>query len=139
MQSPLRIWAERSLFVFTVAMVILVYFYVTTPGLRELVRPHHCLFYQATGLLCPACGGTRAFSHLLGGRLVLALKSNALAVLMLPLAIYGTVTAYRLVFDANFSPSDIRIAPVWLWSLLVLVIGFWIIRNLPLFSFLNPI
>ncbi len=139
MHSPLRIWAERSLLIFAVAMIVTVYFYVTTPDLRDLIRPHHCLFNQATGLLCPACGGTRALSQLLSGRLVLALNSNALAVFILPLVIYGTVTAFRLVFDHNFSPSDIRIAPFWLWSLLVLVIVFWIIRNLPLFSFLSPI
>ena len=139
MHSPLKVWAERSLLLFTLVMVVLVYFYVTTPGLREIIRPYHCLFNQATGLLCPACGGTRAFSHLLSGRLILALKSNALALFILPLVIYGTVTAYRLVFDESFSPGDLKIAPFWLWSLLVLVIIFWIIRNLPLFNFLSPI
>lgn len=138
MNSPLRIWAERTLFIFALAMIVVVYFYVTTPGLRDLVRPHQCLFLQATGLFCPACGGTRALGYLLDGRLQLALKYNALAVLSLPLVVYGTVTAFRLVFDRNYGPSDLKIAPFWIWSILALIIIFWIIRNLPYFSFLNP-
>ncbi len=139
MNSFAKIWSERILLLFALAMIVLVYFYVTAPGLRELVRPHHCLFFQATGLLCPACGGTRAVGHLLNGHPILALKSNLLAVLSLPLAGYGTLIAARLVFDRNFGPGDIRISPFWLWSIPVLVIIFWIARNLPFFSFLSPI
>jgi len=139
LNSPARIWAERTLLAFALVMIVVVYFYVTTPGLRDLVRPHHCLFFQATGLLCPACGGTRAIGHLLNGHLLLALKSNALAVFSLPLIAYGTVTAFRLVFDRSFSPSDIKINPFWLWSIPVVIILFWIARNLPYLSFLSPI
>lgn len=70
---------------------------------------------------------------------MLALKSNLLAVLILPVVAYGTFTASRLVFDRNFGPSDIKIAPFWLWSMLAVLLLFWIIRNLPYFTFLSPI
>ncbi len=139
MNSPARIWAERTLLAFALVMIVVVYFYVTTPGLRDLIRPHHCLFFQATGLLCPACGGTRAIGHLLNGHLQLALKSNALAVFSLPLIFYGTLSAFRLVFDRSFNPSDIRINPFWLWIIPVVIVIFWITRNLSYFSFLSPI
>ncbi len=134
-----KIWAERVLLIFVLVMIVLVYFYVTTPALREVIRPHHCLFYQATGLLCPACGGTRAIGHLFDGNLPLALKSNALAVFSLPAIACGVLAAFRLVFDPSYGPSDIRISPYWLWSLPVLIIIFWIVRNLTYFSFLSPI
>ncbi len=130
---------EQVLLIILIIMVIMVFFYVTTPGLREVVRPYHCQFYQATGLLCPACGGTRALLHLFSGRFLLALKSNALAVLFFPVVLYGIITVFRLAFDRSFTPADIKIAPFLLWSILPLVIIFWLVRNLPSFSFLSPI
>ena len=137
--KPVKRWAEWILLLFTLVTIVLVYFYVASPAFRDMVQPHQCLFSEATGLLCPACGGTRAIIHLLDGQLILALKSNLLAVLILPVIAYGTFTASRLVFDRNFGPSDIKIAPFWLWSLLAALLIFWIIRNLPHFSFLGPL
>ncbi len=139
MNIPAKYWLERSLLLFTIVTIALAYVYVTTPGLREIVRPYHCLFFQATGLLCPACGGTRAMLHLLNGRLLLALESNVLAVLILPAISYGVIIVFRLAFDRKFTPADIKIAPFWLWSFLAAVILFWIIRNIPYFSFLGPL
>lgn len=139
MRTNVKNWAEKSLFFFVVVTLVLGYFYVTSPALREAVSPYHCLFYQATGLLCPACGGTRAMIHLLNGRLFLALESNILAVLIIPVIIYGLITAFRLAFNKNFTAGDIRISPVWPWSMLALVIIFWIVRNIPAFSFLGPL
>lgn len=124
---------------FAAVVMVLAYCYVSMPGLREVTRPYHCLFYQLTGLFCPACGGTRSIIHLLDGRLLLALKSNALAVIMLPVIGYGLATASRLALDRRFSPVDIKIAPFLVWSVLAVVIVFWIIRNLSFFSFLNPV
>ncbi len=139
MNSSVKIWAERTLLIFALVIIVVIYFYVTSPAMRDLVRPHQCIFSQATGLLCPACGGTRAIGHLLNGNLQLAFKSNALAVFSLPAILYGTVVAFRLVFDRRYGPSDIKISPYWLWSIPLLVILFWVARNLPFFSFLSPI
>lgn len=131
-------WAELSLFLFTILTVVLGFFYVTNPGWRDLVSPYHCLFSQATGLLCPACGGTRAIVHLLSGNILIALKNNGLAVLMLPGIVYGMITSFRLAFDHRFTAADIKIAPIWLWSIPVMVVIFWVIRNISAFTFLRP-
>ena len=42
----------------------------------------HCPFLELTGHPCPLCGGLRAFSDLIHGDLAGALRSNALAVLL---------------------------------------------------------
>ncbi len=131
-------WAELSLFIFTILTVVLGFSYVTNPGLRDLVSPYQCLFYQTMGLLCPACGGTRAIIHLLSGNILSAIRSNGLAVLMLPGIVYGMITSFRLAFDQRFTAADINIAPIWLWSIPVTVIIFWVIRNIPAFTFLRP-
>jgi len=138
LKAPAKHWAERSLFIFIALMLILGYLYVISPSLREIVSPYHCLFYRATGMLCPACGGTRALIHLLNGRFILALKSNVLAVMIVPLVAYSSIIAFRLAFDRNFSAGDIKISPILPWSLLALVIIFWIVRNIPELSFLRP-
>lgn len=137
-KKTVKTWLMRFLPVFTVLFLALTYLYVVSPELRDLVRPHQCFFNQLTGMLCPACGGTRAMIHLLNGNIRLALKNNALAVFILPLVFYSAITVFRLAFDRRFTPADIRVAPVWIWSLFFAVIIFWIIRNISCFSFLSP-
>jgi hypothetical protein len=130
---------ERGLFVIILLVVCAVILYVADQDLRDLVRPYHCLFYQLSGMLCPACGATRAMIHLFNGNILLALKSNALAVFILPLLTYALILIIRVIFDKNYSIYQIRIAPFFIWSLFVLVLVFWVVRNLPGFSFLRPI
>ncbi len=131
-------WFERSLFLLTVAILILVYFYVANSELRDLVRPHHCFFNQAFGLLCPACGGTRAMVHLFNGQFMPAVKSNLLAVVTLPLVLYAFILVFRLAFDNRFTPADIRITPFWIWSYFVFVLLFWFVRNIPGMVIIRP-
>ncbi len=133
-----RPWFERGLLLLSLAVLILVYLYVVNSELRELVRPHNCLLNQATGLLCPACGGTRAISLLLSGQILPALKSNFLAVFTLPLIFYALFLVFRLAFDRRFTPADIRIAPFWIWSYFVFVLLFWFVRNIPAMTLLRP-
>lgn len=137
-QARAKTWLERGLFFLALAVLTLGLVYLTDPSLRSLVRPHNCLLNRTTGLLCPACGATRAYIHLLGGRFCLALKSNALAILSLPLVFYGLLASFRLAFDRRFSPAQISIAPALLWAFLAVAIAFLVARNIPCFSFLRP-
>lgn len=137
-RSETRPWLERGLLLLILVVIILVYMYVVNIELREMVRPHDCLFTQATGLLCPACGGTRAIGLLLDGQIIPALQSNLLAVLTLPLIFYALFILFRLAFDRHFTPADIRIAPFWIWSYFAFVLLFWFVRNLPTMTFLRP-
>ena len=95
-----------------------------------------CLFHTLTGLNCPGCGMTRALYALLHGKPRLALKDNALLVLALAaLAIgSGRLVARKL----RNRPTEFDLPPKVLWTLLIVTIGFAVLRNLPGFDWLRP-
>ena len=97
-----------------------------------------CWFYELTGLYCPGCGSGRAVQALLHGRIGQAFSYN---ILLLPLGLPCCAVVLheylRLVFPG------LRLRPVYLSrpvqiACLILVFGFWILRNIPLFSVLAP-
>jgi len=83
-----------------------------------------CPFHRMTGLWCPGCGATRAFHQLLHGNMLAALRYNSLAIVMLPLAGY-------LIVHGDVSTMK----PVWIWVLLVVVVAFGVLRNIPVYPF----
>lgn len=95
--------------------------YTFPPGSVPFYPP--CLFYAATGWLCPGCGTTRALHQLLHGHVAEAFRLNPfLFVLML-----GALIA---------TPSLVRgERPAWLmqpWfarTSLVVVTGWFVLRN----------
>ena len=95
-----------------------------------------CLFYSATGLFCPGCGGTRCLYYLMHGDIANAASSNLLALLFLP---FGAVLMVKAVKFSLFG-SWARIPQLnrFVLALAVSVIVFGIVRNLPGFSFLTP-
>ena len=54
-----------------------------------------CPIHEYLHLECPGCGATRALAALLRGRVVEALRLNALFVVLLPFALAGGVECYR--------------------------------------------
>lgn len=101
-----------------------------------------CIFYRATGLLCPGCGSLRALHQLLHGHLATALRCNPLLFLtLLFVAGLGLVSWVRPESAFQLPARNGPLArPVWLWIYLGLVVVFWIIRNLqgPVFALLRP-
>ncbi|MCX5711381.1 MAG: DUF2752 domain-containing protein [Candidatus Omnitrophica bacterium] len=93
-----------------------------------------CAFHAFTGLYCPGCGSARALNQLLHGNILLAIRFNPLTVMFL-LGFSG----YSLFYTAarlkkrNFASEFIR--PVWVWALLVVILLFWILRNIPFYPF----
>ena len=87
-----------------------------------------CFLHKTTGLLCAGCGCLRAMHQLLHGHLAMAFRFNPLLVASLPfLAWFGARQTVRKAM--NQPASDIR--PRWLWLLLVVLIGFTLMRNVP--------
>jgi hypothetical protein len=113
------------------AGVVVFFFNPSTHGFYPV-----CLFHQLTGLNCPGCGGTRAVYALLHGNVTLALKDNALFVVVLAAAVARGIW---------FAARRIRRQPVgeflparFLWMWLVFAAVFTVLRNLPAFAFLSP-
>ena len=95
-----------------------------------------CLFHALTGLNCPGCGATRAAYQLLHGRVLLALHDNALFVLAL--AALAAQAFWLVLQTIRRRPAAFTASPPMLWALLVIVLVFTGLRNLPAFACLSP-
>jgi hypothetical protein len=102
---------------------LVLHFAVLQPGAGHSI----CIFRRATGIPCPGCGMTRAFSHLAKGEWAAAAKDHALAY---PLA------AEVFLFWVWWGAALVRRRPDWMpsryeaWLLghVVVLTAFWLIR-----------
>jgi hypothetical protein len=137
---PPKISAPPSLAAFAVIVLgatvigagaVLFFFDPSTHGFYPV-----CLFHKLTGWNCPGCGGTRSVYALLHGNCALALKDNALFVVLLAAAvargIWFTAKMIRRQPAGKFVPVNI------LWALLATAMVFTVLRNIPAFAFLSP-
>ncbi len=137
---PPKISAPPSLTAFAVVLLVattlgagavVFFFNPSTHGFYPI-----CLFHQTTGLNCPGCGGTRALYALLHEYFRLALKDNALLVVVL------VATAARGLWFAGKTfqrrPAGDFLPAKILWAWLAVAVIFTVLRNLPAFAFLSP-
>ena len=82
-----------------------------------------CIFHECTGFYCPGCGNTRALSALLHGNFSDSLKKN---ILFIPavITVILTIVYPRITFNRVFN-----------WTLTVIVILFFVLRNIPCYPF----
>jgi hypothetical protein len=99
------------------------------PGATPWLPP--CPFFWLTGLYCPGCGSTRMLYFLLHGQPWLAFRQNPLALLVLPVVLYGLGRQVVNPESTVFS----RIPPRWTTAFLLVVISFAVARNLPFAPF----
>ena len=105
---------------------------VVDPEVRGHLTPV-CPFRGITGLDCPGCGGTRALYALTQGDVALALNHNLLAVVGLPLLALAWLG--WLLYRLDLRPTPVTVRPVTGYAIAVVVIGFWLVRNLPWMPF----
>ena len=122
-----------SIFLIAAGAALLLYFFVE-PKNGNLPK---CFFHELTSLYCPGCGVQRSFHALLNGHLLTAIDYNLLFILLLPLIIY-----FLLAFTVNkiHPASSFIYKPVFSFTIVVVVVSFWIFRNIPFtpFSWLAP-
>ena len=105
------------------------YFYFNNPyeGGRYLA----CPVKYATGLDCPGCGGQRAVHHLTHLRFWEALQENWLFVIGLPYVMLGLYAEYILPISPRRERLRQRLfGRTAIYIALVLIVGWWIVRNL---------
>jgi hypothetical protein len=95
-----------------------------------------CPFLALTGYYCPGCGSLRAIHALVHGHVAQAFGDNVLAMSMLP--VLGYLWLSWLIRSARGQPRSRVTHPAWIWGFAVLVLGFWVFRNLPAGHFLAP-
>lgn len=95
-----------------------------------------CPFLALTGWYCPGCGALRAVHALAHGDLMTALARNPFTVV----AVGYAVVAWVLWLDRTARGRPRRwLAPPWvLYGVLAAILIFWVLRNLPGWTWLSP-
>jgi hypothetical protein len=95
-----------------------------------------CIFYEATGLYCVGCGTGRALLSLLHGELYAAFRYQPLLIPLLPLIAYCLLKYYlACVLSRDLLPLPRIRARFFGIAILVLILSYWILRNIPAFPF----
>jgi hypothetical protein len=106
--------------------------WLVDPGRSDLFPV--CPLFALTGYACPGCGLTRGFHALFHGDIIPAIDFNALIPVWA--LIFGWVFL-SLLFTAVRGKG----LPMWptyprfLWGFLVLLVGFGVLRNIPVWPF----
>ena len=132
-KSYLKLFAAGT----TVLLIILLYFFVDA---RYTSLFPHCPFHYLTGLYCPGCGSQRAISSLLHGDVLQAMNFNLMLVISLPLLLYSAYVKIHNTVSKKVLQQKFFYSPVFVKVTLILVILFWIARNIQSqpFSLLAP-
>ena len=95
-----------------------------------------CPFLAVTGWYCPGCGALRAMHALGHGDVITALARNPFAVVAFG---YLAVT-WLLWLRRTITGRPTRwLAPAWvLHGVLGLILAFWVLRNVPGWTWLSP-
>ena len=115
-----------------VILVLLSLYFFYNP--EETLLFPKCPFYLATGLHCPGCGSQRAFHNILNGNILEGLRYNYLLLLVFSVLIYNTFLYYINKFSNQEYKNIFHNSKVTI-SILVIVILYWILRNIPIYPF----
>jgi len=85
-----------------------------------------CMFKHLTGWSCPACGCLRASHQLLHGNISVAFHLNPFYIVLLP--VLGWLGLSKLIGKRVTVPTNCY------WILLIVVVLFGVLRNLPSFA-----
>jgi hypothetical protein len=111
-------------------------------ALVAVVDPHQgghyptCPLLAVTGLYCPFCGGLRAAHDLTRLDLLGALDRNPLFVVALPVLLWAYARWARRAFTGR--PVPMALPRWWGWGLLGLLAAYFVLRNVPGWSWLSP-
>lgn len=114
-----------------IAILLLVgglFYYLFSPEESNLFPK--CTFHTMTGFDCPGCGSQRAIHHLLHLRVKEAFFCNPLLLLVIP---YIILCIYLEYFGGKKRFPKLRrtiYSKTAIWGILIIILLFWIGRNL---------
>lgn len=122
--------------VFLASGLIFIYYKINPSGQDWMPK---CPFHTITGLHCPGCGSQRALHDFLHGNIIEGFKHNFLIGLGILVFFYKIFLLIRAKFYPEKS-SNLLYSPKTPWIIFILIIGFWILRNIPVepFTYLAP-
>ena len=97
-----------------------------------------CPWLTLTGTSCPGCGGLRAVNDLTHLRLADAASSNLLLVASLPAFAAGWLRSVHQRWQGVLRPLPQSRAYAFTAVAAVLIVAFWVLRNLPFATWLAP-
>ncbi|MCO4822624.1 MAG: DUF2752 domain-containing protein [Flavobacteriaceae bacterium] len=128
--------AFRNKFVIIFAVLVflgmLVLYFLFNPA--ETILFPKCPFYASTNFYCPGCGSQRAVHHILNGNIFSGLRHNYLIILLFLVLFYE---AYIFISNSLLKkkmPNLLHKSKVT-YSILIVIISFWILRNINIFPF----
>ncbi len=117
------------------AAAALLYLYFTAEGEGAGIP---CPIYAITGFYCSGCGGSRALRSILHLDLYQALRYNSVLTVLTPfLAGYFFAVAVSYI---RFGKDKIsaKVPKSVVWSVVTIAVVYGVLRNIPVFSFLEP-
>ena len=93
-----------------------------------------CPFHEVTGIYCPGCGSQRAIHDIINGNLLDGFRHNYLILMVIFVVLYeGYIIFRRLVFKQ--AGKNLLHNPKVTNTILLLVLLFWVFRNIDFFPF----
>ena len=93
-----------------------------------------CLFHEMSNLYCPGCGITRMIISICKLDFYQAFRYNPLLFILMPFFVI-----YGIIYYINWLNDKKTIINKKVWNiLLIIIILYMILRNIPYFSFLAP-
>lgn len=123
--SKTRVLAGLGAAVMGISSLLVTYFDPSKSNLFPV-----CPLFALTGFACPGCGLTRGFHSLFHGDIISAIDFNALIPLWAVIFAWVFVSLLLLALRGKGLPMW-PTAPKFLWVLLFVMVGFGIMRNIP--------
>lgn len=125
---------RQQIIIVSIATGVLLIIYAVFNPLTNHLFPQ-CPFYRITGWYCPGCGSQRCAHELLNGNISKAAADNLLFILFLPMLLLVAFThLYYLLLNKKIHLSFLY-HPLLPKLIVVVVLVFWILRNIPLYPF----
>lgn len=92
-----------------------------------------CPFHKITGLFCPGCGVTRMILSIVKGDFYQAFRYNPLLFILIPLFLF---LVFNSILKYKFLKKE-KQEKIYIFIIILLII-YGILRNIPYFSYLKP-